>query len=46
VRGGLEIADPRVTPLTLESPTATQIARADEQVGSLDVLVNNAASRS
>jgi NAD(P)-dependent dehydrogenase (short-subunit alcohol dehydrogenase family) len=42
VRGGLEIADPRVTPLTLDVTNATQIARATEQVGSLDVLVNNA----
>src|SRR5438046_4905029 len=42
VRGGLEIADPRVTPLTLDVTNAMQIARATEQVGSLDVLVNNA----
>ena len=40
--GGLDIADPRVTPLTLDVTNATQIARATEQVGSLDVLVNNA----
>src|SRR5437016_11166770 len=42
VRGGLEIADPRVTPVTLDVTNAAQIARATEQVGSLDVLVNNA----
>src|SRR6266478_5579463 len=42
VRGGPEIADPRVTPLTFDVTNATQIARATEQVGSLDVLVNNA----
>src|SRR5215472_6825019 len=42
VRGDPEIADPRVTPLTLDVTNATQIARATEQVGSLDVLVNNA----
>ena len=40
--GGLDIADPRVTPLILDVTNATQIARASEQVGSLDVLVNNA----
>ena len=39
--GGLDIADPRVTPLILDVTNATQIARAIEQVGSLDLLVNN-----
>src|SRR5260370_32246597 len=42
VRGGLEITDPRVTPLTLDVTNASQIARATAEGGSLDVLVNNA----
>ena len=43
VRGeGLKIADPRVTPLTLDVTNASQIVRATEQVDALDVLVNNA----
>src|SRR5204863_268104 len=32
VRGGLEIADPRVTPLTLDVTNAMQIARAKEGI--------------
>ena len=41
-RGALTIADERVVPLTLDVTSAAQIARAAEQVGSLDVLINNA----
>src|SRR6267154_1833149 len=42
VRGGLEIADPRVTPVTLDVTNAAQIARAAQEIESLDVLINNA----
>jgi len=38
----LEIADERVTPLTLDVTSASQIQRAVDQVGALDVLINNA----
>lgn len=41
-RGQLQIADQRVTPLTLDVTNATQIQRAVEEVGSLDILINNA----
>jgi NAD(P)-dependent dehydrogenase (short-subunit alcohol dehydrogenase family) len=40
-RGTLDIADERVTPLTLDVTDAEQIERAASQVGSLDVLINN-----
>jgi len=32
VRGGLEIADPRVTPVTLDVTNAAQIARAAQEI--------------
>jgi NAD(P)-dependent dehydrogenase (short-subunit alcohol dehydrogenase family) len=38
----LQIADERVTPLTLDVTIASQIQRAVDQVGALDVLINNA----
>jgi len=41
-RGALQIADERVTPLTLDVTNASQIQRAADEVGSLDVLINNA----
>jgi len=39
VRGGLAIADPRVTPVTLDVTSAAQIARAAQEIESLDVLL-------
>jgi NAD(P)-dependent dehydrogenase (short-subunit alcohol dehydrogenase family) len=41
-RGALQIADERVTPLTLDVTNLSQIKRAAEQIDSLDVLINNA----
>lgn len=41
-RSGLQIADPRVTPLALDVTNPTQIQRAAESVDALDILVNNA----
>jgi NAD(P)-dependent dehydrogenase (short-subunit alcohol dehydrogenase family) len=41
-RGALQHADERVTPLALDVTNASQIQRAASEVGSLDVLVNNA----
>ena len=41
-RGARTIADERVTPLLLDVTSAEQIERAVEEVGSLDVLINNA----
>ena len=41
-RSVLQIADERVTPLTLDVTNTSQIQRAVEEVGSLDVLINNA----
>jgi NAD(P)-dependent dehydrogenase (short-subunit alcohol dehydrogenase family) len=38
----LQIADERVTPLSLDVTNVAQIERAAEAVGTLDVLVNNA----
>jgi NAD(P)-dependent dehydrogenase (short-subunit alcohol dehydrogenase family) len=38
----LQIADERVTPLTLDVTSATQIQQAVDKVGTLDVLINNA----
>ena len=40
--GKLEIADSRVTPLTLDVTNIAQIQTAAEKVESLDVLINNA----
>ena len=41
-RGPLEMADERVTPLTLDVTCTAQIQQAVIQVGTLDVLINNA----
>ncbi len=41
-RGPLDISDERVTPLLLDVTSAEQIEQAVRQVGSLDVLINNA----
>ena len=41
-RGALQHADKRVTPLTLDVTSASQIQRAVEEVHALDVLINNA----
>jgi NAD(P)-dependent dehydrogenase (short-subunit alcohol dehydrogenase family) len=41
-RSALQHADRRVTPLTLDVTNAAQIQRAVQEVGSLDVLFNNA----
>ncbi len=41
-RGVLTIADERVTPLTLDVTNISQIQRAVGEVGTLDVLINNA----
>src|ERR1035437_6105565 len=38
----MQIADERVTPLTLDVTSASQIQRAVDKVGALDVLINNA----
>jgi NAD(P)-dependent dehydrogenase (short-subunit alcohol dehydrogenase family) len=40
----LQIADERVTPLTLDVTSAPQIQSAVDQVGALDVLINNAGT--
>jgi NAD(P)-dependent dehydrogenase (short-subunit alcohol dehydrogenase family) len=40
--GALQNADPRVTPLTLDVTNLAQIQRAVDEVGTLDVLINNA----
>jgi NAD(P)-dependent dehydrogenase (short-subunit alcohol dehydrogenase family) len=42
IRGVLQNADERVTPLTLDVTSASQIQRAVEAVDTLDVLINNA----
>ena len=41
-RGTIEIADKRVTPLTLDVTDDAQIQQAAREVGALDVLINNA----
>src|SRR5215813_14257094 len=41
-RGARQHADRRVTPLTLDVTSASQIQRAAEEVDALDVLINNA----
>ncbi len=41
-RSAFHHADPRVTPLTLDVTSASQIRRAVDEVESLDVLINNA----
>ncbi len=41
-RGALQIDDERVTPLTLDVTSVSQIQRAVDEVGALDVLINNA----
>src|SRR4029434_3447318 len=41
-RGALQNGDERVTPLTLDVTSASQIEQATEQVDALDVLINNA----
>jgi NAD(P)-dependent dehydrogenase (short-subunit alcohol dehydrogenase family) len=41
-RSGLQNSDKRVTPLTLDVTSISEIQRAASEVGSLDVLVNNA----
>jgi NAD(P)-dependent dehydrogenase (short-subunit alcohol dehydrogenase family) len=41
-RGALQIWDERVTPLTLDVTSASQIQRAVNEIDSLDVLINNA----
>src|SRR6202040_1371044 len=41
-RGSLAIADARVTSLQLDVTNAEQIRRAIDEVGALDVLINNA----
>jgi NAD(P)-dependent dehydrogenase (short-subunit alcohol dehydrogenase family) len=41
-RSALENADKRVTPLTLDVTSASQIQRAVDDVDTLDVLINNA----
>ena len=41
-RGALGNADKRVTPLTLDVTSVSQIQRASDEVDTLDVLINNA----
>src|SRR6266849_1468580 len=41
-RGAWQPGDARVTPLTLDVTSASQIERAAAQVSTLDVLINNA----
>ena len=41
-RGALIIADERVTPLTLDVTNPAQIEQAASEIGTLDVLINNA----
>src|ERR1019366_361133 len=44
-RGALQIADERVTALTLDVTSAAQIKQAVDEVGTLDILINNAGHR-
>ena len=41
-RGALPNTDPRVTALTLDVTNASQIQRAADEVGALNILINNA----
>src|ERR1035441_1167495 len=41
-RGALQIADERVTALTLDVTSTAQIKQAVDEVGTLDILINNA----
>jgi NAD(P)-dependent dehydrogenase (short-subunit alcohol dehydrogenase family) len=41
-RGALSVADPRVTPMTLDVTNGAQIEQAASEVNNLDVLINNA----
>ena len=41
-RSTLQVADERVTPVTLDVTNASQIQQAVEKIGALDVLINNA----
>src|SRR5689334_17559140 len=41
-RGRLQHVDARVTPITLDVTDASHIMRAVEDIGDLDVLINNA----
>jgi NAD(P)-dependent dehydrogenase (short-subunit alcohol dehydrogenase family) len=41
-RGGFEITDQRVAPITLDVTNASQVQQAVERIDSLDVLINNA----
>jgi NAD(P)-dependent dehydrogenase (short-subunit alcohol dehydrogenase family) len=41
-RGGLQISDDRIKPLTLDVTSGPQIQRAVAEVDSLDILINNA----
>ena len=41
-RGALEITDERVVPLALDVTNTSQIQHASDQVGELDLLINNA----
>jgi NAD(P)-dependent dehydrogenase (short-subunit alcohol dehydrogenase family) len=41
-RSGMQVADSRVTPVTLDVTSAAHIAQAAAQIETLDVLINNA----
>src|SRR3954468_12104766 len=41
-RGALQFADQRVTLLSLDVTSTSQIQKAVEEVGTLDILINNA----
>jgi len=40
--GAMQIADPRVTPVTLDVTSASEIEQAVKEVNTLDLLINNA----